>query len=430
MTLQPINIDEITKRLGGHTIFSPSSSKMWSSCSGSLIPNLFAKDTAGEDAAYGTVAHGVAETWLRTGSKPKHLIGTIEKVVETSATFEIEITNEMLDYVQEYVDWCIYLPGDHFIETRVSISDLTPIEKQGGTADHAVCQPGELIITDLKMGKGVQVYAEENTQALLYAYGFFSAYDFDYDFKRIVIRIAQPRLHHFDEWVITREELLEWAAWLKERAYAAWCPDAERNPTPDGCKWCKIKSDCSAHAVFAERLLDGVFDDLTNPITETDMTKLAKKLESDEFSISPVPVGRLTTAQMAKLLPYRQMIESWFKELYEETERRCLSGEPVPGYKIVSGKSNREFVSEATAIEHLEFLGLSEENLFKRKMVGIGEVEEQLRKLNYARKDLPALLKSVVRKPEGRPTMAVDSDKRQALTSVVDDSFGNVDDEL
>lgn len=430
MTSQPINIDEITKRLGGHAIYSPSSSKMWTSCSGSLIPNLFAKDSAGEDAAYGTVGHGVAETWFELGYRPSHLVGTIEKVVEPSATFEIEITNEMLDYVQEYVDWCIYLPGDHFVETRVSISDLTPIENQGGTADHAVCQPGELIITDLKMGKGVQVDAFENTQALLYAYGFFKKYDADYDFQKILIRIAQPRLHHFDEWEITREELLKWAAWIKERAYAAWCHDAERHPTIDGCKWCKIKSDCSAHAVFAERLLDGMFDNLDDNITETDMTKLAKKLESDSFTVNPVPVGRLTTAQMAKLLPYRGMIESWFKELYEETERRCLNGEKVPGYKIVEGRTNREFISEEKAIEHLEFLGLDREQLFKRKMVGIGDVEEQLRKLHYPRNTLPILLKSIVRKPEGKPTMAVDTDKRQSLSSVVDDSFGNVDDEL
>lgn len=430
MVVQPINVDEITKRLGGHTIFSPSSSKMWSTCSGSLIPNLFAEDNSGEDAAYGTVAHNLAENWLKTGKKPKHRVGKVEEVVRPNAKFEIEIDNEMLDYVEQYVNWCMYLPGDHFVETRVSISNLTPIKNQGGTADHAVCYENELTITDLKMGKGVQVNAYENTQAILYAYGFFSQYDSKYHFKTIKIRIAQPRLHHFDEWEITREELLERAMFLKERAHAAWCTDAERTPSSEGCKWCKVKSDCAAHAVFAERLLDGLFDDLTKPITENDMVKIAKELDSGILNINPIPVGKLTTSQMGALLPYRSMIESWFKHLYEEAERRCLNGEIVPGYKIVSGKTNREFVGEDETVTHLVFLGLDEDKLFKRKLVGIGEVEEQLRKLNYPRNCLPTLLKSIVRKPEGQPTMALDTDKRQALTSVADDSFSNLDEEL
>lgn len=428
MILQPIDITEINKRLGGHTIFSPSGSAMWSTCSGSLLPNLYAKDSAGEDAAYGTVAHGVGETWLRTGEKPKHLIGTVETVVEPNDTFEIEIDNEMLDHVERYVDWCMYLPGSHFVETRVSISDLTPIENQGGTADHAVCTPELLIITDLKMGKGVQVYAFENTQALLYAYGFFQEWDWLYNFKTIVIRIAQPRLDHFDEWTITRETLLEWAEWLKERAYAAWCTDGPRTPSAKGCQWCKVKSDCAAHAVFAEKLLDGVFDDLDAAITDTEMTDIAQKLDADIPIINPKPVGKLTLSQMAKLLPYRKMIESWFAELHEETERRCLDGEKVPGYKIVAGKSNREFINEKDAVEHLEFLGVDPANLYKSKMVGLGDVEEQLRKAGFSRKNLPALLKPIVRKPVGKPTMASVSDKRTELTSTIDEVFGNEDD--
>ncbi len=186
------------KDFGAHSIFSPSGSSTWAYCPGSLIPNLFAKDSAGEDAAYGTVGHGVAEQWLKSGVCPTHLVGTTEIIEEGDQRFEIEIDASMLEYVGQYVDWCIYLPGTHFVETRVDFSDLTPLKKQSGTADHAACEFGTLTVTDLKMGQGVQVYAKDNTQAILYAYGFFRKYDELFDFQRIVIRIAQPRLTHFD----------------------------------------------------------------------------------------------------------------------------------------------------------------------------------------------------------------------------------------
>lgn len=415
---------------GEHSIFSPSGSAMWANCSGSLIPNLFARDTAGEDAAQGTVAHGIAEQWLRSGEEPRHLIGTTQVIEEGDQSFEIEIDGSMLEYVGQYVDWCIYLPGVHFVETRVDFSDLTPLKRQGGTADHAACEPGRLTITDLKYGKGYQVFAKNNTQAILYAYGFFVKYDCLFDFEEIVIRIAQPRLDHFDEWVITREELLKWAAWLKERAYAAWCHDAQRTPSEKACQWCRVSADCAARAVFTERLIDGVFDNLDTEITTSDMSDLTDRLDSGLFNLSPVRLGSLTTAQKATLLPYRSMVESWFNDLYVDLEQRCLAGEVVPGYKLVEGRSNRVFTRESSAVELLDFLGLPDEVIHPRKLITPAQAEEELTKRGYKRRELPVLLNPVVRKPPGKPSMAVESDRRPAIESIASSSFDNLDEEL
>lgn len=413
-----------------HSIFSPSGSAMWANCSGSLIPNLFCSDTAGRDAAVGTVAHSVGETWLRSGVRPDHLIGTRVEISEGESVFEVEIDQEMIEYVGQYVDWGIYLPGTHFVETRVDFSDLTPLKKQTGTADHAVCEIGKLTITDLKFGQGVQVFAKENTQGILYAYGFFKKYDDLFDFQTIVIRIAQPRLNHFDEWVISREELLQWASWLKSRAYAAWCKDAVRTPSEKACKWCRIASDCAAHAVFVERLVDGAFDNLDEPITSAEMLTIGERILSGDVLFEPIKLGSLTVEQKAAILPYRKMVEAWFSGIHEDLESRCLRGEHVPGYKIVSGRSNRVFTDKVSAIETLDFLGLSDEVIRPRGMITPAQAETELMKVGYRKKQLPTLLGSVVRKPPGRQSMAPETDSREALVSVASSSFDNLDEEL
>src|ERR1700712_4834734 len=147
------DLDAVRAKLGSHSIFAPSASAMWMNCAGSLIANLLAEDDAGVDAAYGTVGHGVGEMWLKTGARPNHLIGRVETVDEGHAKFDITIDSIMLNYGEQHVDWCNFLPGDHYVEKRVDFSVLTPIDRQSGTADHIACMPGKMVITDLKMGK-------------------------------------------------------------------------------------------------------------------------------------------------------------------------------------------------------------------------------------------------------------------------------------
>jgi hypothetical protein len=422
-------LDEIGRDFTAHSIFSPSGSAMWANCSGSLVPNLFAPDDAGEDAATGTVAHSVAEMWLKSGTRPDHLIGETWIVTNAGVDYAITIDESMLDYVSQYVDWCIYLPGSHFVETRVDHSDLTPLKNQTGTADHAACEIGKLTITDLKFGQGHLVFAENNTQGIIYAYGFFKKYDELFDFKTIAIRIAQPRLGHFDEWVIAREELLQWAAWLKERAFAAWCKDAKRTPSAKACQWCRVSTDCASRIVFTERLLDGVFDNLTAEVTAEEMSDLATRLDSGMYSLNPVGIGSLTVAQKAVLLPFRSMVESWFKDLQADLTARCINGEHVPGYKIVEGRSTREFTSVTSAADTLDFLGVPDEVIHPRGMISPAQAETALINIGYKRKELPTLLGQVIRKPPGKTTMAPDSDRRQAVVSA-GYSFDNLDEEL
>lgn len=422
---------EVQQKLGGHSVFAPSASAMWLACSGSLIANLLADDNAGEDAAYGTVAHGVAELWLNTGTRPDHLIGEVEPVDQGHEVFQIEIDAVMLDYVEEYVDWCRMLPGDLYVEQRVDFSQLTPIPNQGGTADHIACQPGVLTITDLKMGKGVQVFAKGNTQALIYALGAFYRWDWEYGFQRIVIRIAQPRLGHFDVWEVDREFLLQFAEFVKERAYAAWQSNAPRVAGEKQCQWCKVRRDCTTLAAYMIQITDGVFDDLEGQLESPDVVRLVERLddEFEEFHVKPTPVHTLTLAHKAKIIKYRKVMENWLKSIEDELEKILQSGGRVPDYKLVQGRANRFFPDSAKAASSLSMLsGLDESEFLTTEIASPAQVEEILRKkCGYKRADIPKLMDGLSVKPKGKPVMAPAHDKRAEITVGDGDVFGDLE---
>ncbi len=425
MTEHRLSLTALAESLkdGGHSIFSASGSGLWMNCAGGLIPNLLASDVVRREAAEGTVAHGCAELWLRTKRRPADLVGTIQTV----DGFEIEITDEMLNFVEEYVDWCSWLPGDHYIETKVYFSQITPIPNQGGTADHASCIYRKLVITDLKFGKGVQVFAKNNSQGLLYALGFFYEWDWWYDFQEIEIRICQPRMRHFDTWTITRAELLEFAEYAKVRAHAAWNVDAPRTPGEKQCTFCKVKADCGAHFHMQAEITAGAFGDLGEPVTAEQVLALKDNIEFQQI-IKHTDVFKLTTAEMAQLYRYRSMFEGWWKSLHNELNIRAAAGEEIPGMKMVEARSKRVLRDPDLAMDLLEMdYGITRKELITEKMIGPVAIEKLLRKHGVRPKDLAAVLDPLVRKPAGKPTLVSEADRRPAIVDFTEIAFGDLD---
>jgi ribosomal protein S27E len=504
-----LDLDAIERASGGHSIFAPSAAAMWLTCAGSLIPNITAPDDAGYDAAYGTVGHGVAETWLKRIKRtlvlddaiaegrvdalidecaPRELIGTVETVQERVEAFEILIDEEMFDYIREYIVWCAEAPGEHYIEERVYFSNLTPLKKQGGTADFSACAPTILRIRDLKLGKGEQVFAayvdlqdkrsiidgvlNGNPQAMLYALGFFYKYDAEYHFERIEIGIGQPRMGHFQVWETTREELLRFADFAKERAFAAWVPDAPRTPSPKGCRWCKVQRTCPAFAkVFLETRGDGVFDVCDEEtgeevgwtgqkcpdcrgsgqvfddrgeevsciacggtgdeydsgsaviegefhvVTRQQMAAVKAEISSPAFELTMGDPAELSTEQMAKLLQYRKLVERFFESVTEELTVRAKAGEKVPGYKLVAGREgDRKWRDEKSAAQELQWLGLAEEDLHKRTLLTPAQAEAVLKKSTGLKKNTcGTLIADLVVRAPGKDTLAPVTDKREEL---------------
>lgn len=411
---------------GGHSVFSPSGSKMWLGCAGSLIPNLFAPDDSGEDAAYGTVGHMVAETWLKSRKKPLHLLGTKHWIEAGDWGFHILVDEVMMDHVHRYVSWCEMLPGSHYVETRVDFSQLTPIPNQGGTADHCACTYQRMVITDLKMGKGIHVYAKENSQALLYALGFFYEWDWLYDFQEIEIRIAQPRRDNMDVWIVSREYLLAFAEYVKKRAHAAWQQNAPRTPSEDACQWCRVVATCAAHAKVLIDASGGAFDDIGDTVGAHAMREFREKMMAADDTLDTVDAATLTTEELDKLYAWRGGVERFWKKVCAELSRRAADGAKLKRWKLVEGRTHRVFRDEKAAAERLIELGCKKSDVMKTAVPSPAQAEELLRKAGYKSKELPDLMKGMTFSPPGKPSLASVKDKRQSLEDVSADAFSDI----
>ncbi len=401
---------------------------MYLACAGSLIPNILATDESGYDAAYGTVGHHVTEQWLLTGKRPSHLVGTNHFVDSGDWGFLIAIDDEMLEYAEQCVDHCEWEPGEHLVEAHVDFSHLTPIPNQGGTLDFAAMLPRRATVIDHKFGSSPEniVWAEDNSQLMLYAIGLWRDPRFQhYKFEDFIIRINQPRLNHFDEWHTTAKRLAEFEVYARERMAAAWKYDAPRNPGVKQCRFCKVRASCPANALLQEQLTAGVFEDTTQSPEE--MAAFVRRLDDDlmGYEPSPVRVESLTTEQMARLLPFRAMAESWWAALENELCKRAASGEKVPGMKFVEGRTRRVFSNAKKAEKHLISLGVPRAEIITESMVSPAQAEKLLRKHGHRTKDIPQLLHGMVYKPAGRATLVPVSDRRPEVEDVTALVFEN-----
>lgn len=429
-----------------HSIYSPSGSAMWLRCLGSLIPNLLAGDEAGEEAAEGTVAHDVADEWHKTGKRPDHLIGTIR--VENG--WEIEITEVMLAYVLDYLNWCKATGFNgltDYSEERVDTSLIMPIPNQGGTADRFALGAGIMVLTDLKYGKGVPVFCAEepadnrtvvvyedgsfwingNSQVLLYAVGVFIRYDHLYHFERIIVRICQPRLGYFGVWETTRAELLRFMQFVMDRAPGCLDPNAPRTPGPKQCQFCRVKATCTARLAHLQDVIGGRFPDLTatRDYTVEDMAD-AVEIISDELTVDvlpPLPVpASLPLSALEKILPMRKMVENWFEAIQKHLIKAALvDEEELRIYKIVEGRTNRQFIDEGKAAKELMSKGLTADDLYTTNMVSPAQAEEALHKrLGIPKKEAAALLEGLAAQPPGPRSLALRTDNRPELPSLGD----------
>ena len=373
-----------------HAKLSSSASKRWLGCPGSVKLSEHYPNGSSIYADEGTIAHGMAEGMISKDDK------LVQKYEVEAAKFYGEHPElngtflEMKMILQPYVDYVFeeYAAQVHedgaaqlMTEERVDLTEYIP--GGFGTSDVVILRQGRLHIIDLKYGKGVSVSAEDNPQLKLYALGTLARFDMLYDIEDVVMTIYQPRLDNVSTDTIKAKDLYAWGEEvIKPGAQLALSEDAPVH-AGDWCQFCPARYDCKERA--------------------RDAMELQKSL--GQMVLSP--------EEIAEILGKIDRLTKFAEDIKDSALTKALDGEEIPGWKVVEGRSIRKYVgSEEEIVRQCEGAGYDQALLYERKLLTITNMEKLMGKKQFAE-----VLGAYVEKPEGKPTLAPESDKRPAITN-------------
>ncbi len=380
------------------------------SCPGSIlaIRSLPAaeRDRTSAYADEGTAAHTLAEACLRRGRPARDALG---KMIRGKLQ-RWEVTEEMVDAVQIYLDEVNYhverLGGELLIERTVR--PLPDRDDMYGTGDAIVIETfGELIVIDLKYGKGVIVETDWNDQAMYYGLGSLEEIGRD-DVSSVTIVIVQPRAPHPDgpvrRWTIPVEILTEFAEQLRAAADATAAPDAPLK-AGEHCRFCPAAALCPA---LRERAFAVAADDFEELPDEIGPAHVRLPDVND-----PEALGRA-----ARLVP---ILDFFCREVEGMVQRTLERGKYVPGKKLVRKRANRVWRDPADVERMLRNRrGVRVDDIFKKTLLGPAPLE---RIKSIGKKFVAANC----HKPEGGLTVTDDSDPRDAVVAPMIADFAGTD---
>ena len=367
----------------GHAILSASSSDRWLHCPPSARLCETYEDKGSDYAAEGTDAHELCEYKLKRAlgmdaSDPTENLTWYNEEMEDCA-------NSYAAYILEMVEAAEESCADPkvLIEQRVDFSRW--VEQGFGTADCIIIADGTLRICDYKHGLGVLVDATDNPQMKCYALGALELFDDIYDIDNVSMTIYQPRRQNISTFEISKDELYRWAdEVLKPTADLAFAGDGNFL-CGEWCGFCKAKHECRARA-------------------EANLT-----LAQYDFKLPPL----LEDSEIEYILSRADELVAWASDIKEYALQQAISGKEWAGWKLVEGRSNRKYSNEEAVIQVVTDAGFDP---YEKKLLGITAMQKRLGKSRF-----DELLTAYIEKPQGKPTLVPESDKRPAMNNAKTD---------
>lgn len=365
-----------------HALLSASSAHRWINCTPAPYLEAQHPDTSSDAAAEGTAAHELAEHKLR-----QHLdMPTTRPVSEWDSEEMDDYTDQYADHVMAELQRAREVDKAAFlgIEERLDFSHIVP--DGFGTGDALIVSDDTLTVVDLKYGKGVEVSAVGNPQMRLYALGALATYGAIYDIEQVRMVIFQPRLGNVSVEEVAVDDLLAWAENVVR-------PAAEKAIAGEGelkagqwCRFCRHAAQCPALA-----------KEMFAPVPTS----------AEHVPAAPDP-DTLTDDQIATIVTNAGELKKWLTKVESYALAQATEGHNYPGLKLVEGRSVRKYTDETDVARTVEAAG--EDPYKPREVLGITAMTKHLGKKRFE-----DLLGDYVHKPEGKPTLVPESDKRPAL---------------
>ena len=366
-----------------HAILSASSSHRWIACPPSALECAKLPDASSKFAKQGTDAHRLSEYKLKQSLGEK-----VHNPQKRLAYFDEEMDESSNDYAQ-FVMEKLAAAKERCKDPMVMVEqhlDFSRWVPEGfGTGDCLIVADDTLVIIDYKYGLGVLVEAEKNPQMMCYALGALELFDGIYDIKNVEMTIFQPRRDNVSTYVISKNDLLSWAEEVLRPAAELAAKGEGEYRAGDHCRFCKIKATCRKRAEYNLEMAKYDF-------------AMPSKLEDGEVEVILEKVDEMV---------------AWANDVKEYALQQALSGKQWDGWKVVEGRANRRYINEEAVAAKVEAAGF---NPYEKKLLGITAMTKQLGKNRFEE-----LLNELIEKPQGKPVLVPESDKRPAMHTAADD---------
>lgn len=326
-----------------------------------MAPRLEAKqpkrDT--EFAAEGRLGHKLAEGIL-TNDKAK----TDEARAElTAAGFDAK---ELYAAGEAWFRAITNIPDkpsrwlERLSEAELLMSDLAPGMRgfadflglyEHAYGDHELT----IVVSDLKLGRGVRVSAENNPQLRLYAHAAvttFSLMGYSFDWQsKVTMQIAQPLVENgFSQVTMPIQELEQWIEKVVKPALYAAHDNPRAVPGP-WCRFCAASGVCKAQSQQADKALN-------------------------------VDPAQLTQAELAEWLDKAGELRMFLKAIQDRAYNDLQAGTPVPGYTLGVGRQQRTIGDQEEAISALVAGGYRLSTIAERKLKPLTTLDKVVGKDN------------------------------------------------
>lgn len=376
---------------GKHALLSPSAAHRWMNCTAAPLLEKDVEDKGSTFAEEGTLAHAYC------AKKLKEFLGLSvdEEKAEIAQLDEQYHSGEMDEYTDTYKTIVLEKfnaaraktkDAQLLVEVKLDFSHYVP--DAFGTSDAIIIADGVMEVIDFKYGKGVKVSAVENPQMMIYALGAWDLFNFEYDIRKVRMTIVQPRIDNLSEFELDAADLINWAVdELQPKANEAYAGGKQK--PGNWCQFCKVKANCKALSSMC--------------------------IEAQQANPDPRKISK--EVMESTILPLLSTFKTWLTGVEEYSLEQALSGVQYQGFKIVEGRSIRKITSPTAVMELLGKEGFAKEAYIKpTELRSITDLEKLIGKKRFG-----AICAEYINKPQGKPTLVPESDKRPAFNQAADD---------